>query len=92
MVISFEEKDRAEIEEAGRKLAEAFAELKRKLMEAWSEAVEPLEELAEKIKKALEKDDEHKCLLPRPPKCYAKANSPAMIVSRRRVFHCRDKC
>lgn len=55
MVISFEEKDRAAIEEAGRKLKESFAELKRKLMAAWSEAVEPLEELAEKIKKALEK-------------------------------------
>ena len=92
MVISFEEKDRAAIEEAGRNITKAFAELKRKLMEAWSEAVEPLEELAEALRKALEKVEEHKRLLRRPPKWYAKANNPAMIVSRRRVYHCRDKC
>lgn len=67
-----------------------------KLVEAWSGISERMEELAEALRKAFDevnrKIEEHKRLLRRPPKWYTKANNPAMIVSRRRVYHCRDKC
>lgn len=67
-----------------------------KLAEAWSGIFEKMEKLAEALRKAFDeankKIEEHKRLLRRPPKWYAKANNPAMIVSRRRGYHCRDKC
>lgn len=63
-----------------------------KLVEAWGGISERMEELAEALRKAFEKIEKHNRLLRRPPKWYAKANNPAMIVSRRRVYHCRDNC
>ena len=67
-----------------------------KLVEAWGGISERIEELAEALRKAFDevnkKIEKHKRLLRRPPKWYIKANIPAMIVSRRRVYHCRDKC
>lgn len=67
-----------------------------KLVEAWGGISERMEELAEALRKAFDevnrKIEEHKRLLRRPPKWYAKSNNPAMIVSRRRVYHCRDNC
>ena len=67
-----------------------------KLVEAWGGISERMEELAEALRKAFDevnrKIEEHKRLLRRPPKWYTKANNPAMIVSKRRVYHCRDKC
>ena len=67
-----------------------------KLVEAWGGISKRMEELAEALRKVFDevnrKIEEHKRLLRRPPKWYAKANNPAMIVSRRRVYHCRDKC
>lgn len=71
-------------------------ELADKLVEAWGEISESLENLAEALRKAFNeanrKNKEHKRLLRRPPKWYMKANTPAMLVSSRRVYHCRDKC
>lgn len=67
-----------------------------KLVEAWGSISERMEELAEALRKAFDevnkKIEEHKRLLRIPPKWYAKANNPAMIVSRRRAYHCRDNC
>ena len=67
-----------------------------KLAEAWEHISKRMEEMAEAFRKVLDevnmKIEEHKRLLRRPPKWYSKANNPAMIVSRRRVYHCRDKC
>lgn len=67
-----------------------------KLVEAWGGISERMEELVEALRKVFDevnrKIEEHKRLLRRAPKWYAKANNPAMIVSRRRVYHCRDKC
>ncbi len=71
-------------------------ELTDKLAEAWGGVSERMENLAEALQKAFDeanrKIEEHKRLLRRPPKWYSKANTPAMLVSRRRVYHCRDKC
>lgn len=88
----FDEATMKEINEAGRKLSEAFQETKEKLLEAWKEAVEPLQELAEAIQKAFGKIEEHKRLIRRPPKWYVKANNPAMIVNNNRLYHCRNNC
>ena len=66
-------------------------EMVDKIIEAWTPIAEQIEKLAEALRKAFEKAEEHKRLLLRPPKWYIKANIPAMIVSRRRVYHCRDK-
>ncbi len=67
-----------------------------KLVEAWGDISEKIEKLVEALRKAFDeanrKIEEHKRLLRRPPKWYSKANTPAMLVSRRRVYHCRDKC
>jgi hypothetical protein len=67
-----------------------------KLVEAWGGISERMEELAEALRKAFDevnrKIEEHKRLLRRAPKWYSKANNPAMIVSRRRAYHCRDNC
>ncbi len=67
-----------------------------KLVEAWGEISESLEKLAEALRKALNeinrKIEEHKRLLRRPPKWYAKANNPVMIVSRNKLYHCRNNC
>ena len=71
-------------------------ELADKLAEVWGDISEKMEKLTEALRKAFDeankKIEEHKRLLRIPPKWYAKANNPAMIVSRRRVYHCRDKC
>lgn len=63
-----------------------------KIIEAWTPIAEQLEKLAEVIKKAFEKIEEHERLLRRPPKWYIKANNPAMIVGKSRIFHCRNNC
>lgn len=71
-------------------------ELEDKLAEVWGGISESLEKLTEALRKLFDESNreikEHKRLLRRPPKWYVKANNPAMIVSRRRVYHCRDKC
>lgn len=71
-------------------------EFAEKLVEVWGDISEKMEKLAEALRKAFDeinrKIEEHKRLLRRPTKWYAKANNPVMIVSRRRVYHCRDKC
>lgn len=111
MVISFEEKDRAAIEDKGmtviefkrilykvadwtKRAVEAMIELIHKIAEPLTDA---FKEFAEKISSLFEdtkgwyfnlpETERHKIV-----KWYAKANNPAMIVSRRRVYRCRDKC
>lgn len=67
-----------------------------KLVEAWGGISERMEELAEALRKAFDevnrKIEEHKRLLRRPQKWYSKANSPAVIMSRRKLYHCRNNC
>lgn len=63
-----------------------------KIAEAFQNLVEALEELADKLQKVFEKIEEHERLLLRPPKWYIKANNPAMIVGKSRLFHCRNNC
>ncbi len=67
-----------------------------RIVEAWGGISERMEKLAEALRKAFDevnkKIEEHKRLLRRPPKWYAKANNPVMLVSSRRVYHCMDKC
>lgn len=71
-------------------------ELADKLTEAWGGISEKMKKLAEALRKAFDevnrKIEEHKRLLRRPPKWYAKANNPAMIVSEIRLYHCRNNC
>lgn len=71
-------------------------ELADKLAEAWGKVSERMEELAEALRKAFDevnrKIEEHKRLLRRPPKWYSKANTPAMLVSRSKLYHCRNNC
>lgn len=67
-------------------------EMVDKIIESWTQIAEQIEKLEEALRKSFEKVEEHERLLRRPPKWYAKANNPAVIVSRRRVYHCRDKC
>lgn len=71
-------------------------EMVDKIIEAWTPIAEQIEKLTEALRKAFDevnkKIEEHKRLLRRPPKWCIKANIPAMIVSRRRAHHCRDKC
>lgn len=71
-------------------------ELADKLAEAWGDISEKTEKLAEALRKAFDEADkkieEHKRLLRRPPKWYSKANSPAVIMSRRKLYHCRNNC
>lgn len=71
-------------------------ELEDKLAEVWGGISESLEKLTEALRKLFDESNreikEHNRLLRRPPKWYAKANNPAMLVSSRRVYHCRDKC
>lgn len=63
-----------------------------RISEELRKLIEPFEKLAKEIRKIFEKIEEHKRLLRRPPKWYAKANNPAMIVSRDRVYRCRNNC
>lgn len=67
-----------------------------KLVEVWGDISEKMEKLAEALRKAFDevnrKIEEHKRLLRRPPKWYSKANSPAVIMSRRKLYHCRNNC
>lgn len=67
-------------------------EVADRIIEAWGGISEAIEKLTKALQKAFEKIEEHNRLLRRPPKWYVKANNPAMIVSRRRAYHCRDKC
>lgn len=67
-------------------------EFAERIKEVWDGIAEAIEKSTEALQKSFEKIEEHKRLLRRPPKWYAKANNPAMIVSRNRVYHCRDKC
>lgn len=67
-----------------------------KLVEAWGGISERIEELVEALRKAFDevnrKIEEHKRLLRRPPKLYAKANKPAVFINRCKVHHCRNNC
>ena len=71
-------------------------ELADKLVEAWGGISERMEELAEALRKAFDevnrKIEERKRLLRRPPKWYIKANTPVAIVSRNKLYHCRNNC
>lgn len=87
-----DEKTLKEINDTMRKLEETFQELKEKLLDAWDEAIELPEKLEREIQKAFEKNEEHKRLLRRPPKWYSKVNTPAILVSRNKLYHCRNNC
>lgn len=67
-----------------------------KLAEAWGSIYERMEELAEALRKIFDevnrKIEEHKRLLRRPPKWYIKANTPAILVSKSKLYHCRNNC
>lgn len=67
-------------------------ELSDRIIEAWCSIAEAIEKLTEALWKAFEKIEEHKRLLCRPPKWYRKANSPVIIMSRRKLYHCRNNC
>ncbi|MCM1327297.1 MAG: hypothetical protein NC094_11955 [Bacteroidales bacterium] len=67
-------------------------EVAEKIIEAWEPIAERIEKLVEELKKIFEKIEEHKRLLRRPPKWYAKANNPAMLIDKNRVYHCRNNC
>lgn len=71
-------------------------EFAEKLVEVWGDISERMEELAEALRKAFDevnrKIEEHKRLLRRPPKWYIKANTPVMIASRSKLYHCRNNC
>lgn len=67
-------------------------EIADKLIEAWTPIAEQIEKLVDALRKAYEKIEEHERLLCRPPKWYRKANSPAMIVNRSKLYHCRNNC
>lgn len=67
-------------------------EIAEKIIEAWTPIAEQIEKLVEASRKAFEKIEEHERLLRRPPKWYNKANSPAMILSRNKLYHCRNNC
>lgn len=74
------------------KVGRILQEMVDKIIESWTQIAEQIEKSEEALRKSFEKVEEHKRLLRRAQKWYAKANNPAMIVSRRRVYHCRDKC
>ena len=67
-----------------------------KLVEAWGRVSERMEELAEALRKVFDevngKTEEYKRLMHRPPKWYIKANTPAILVSRNKLHHCRNNC
>lgn len=71
-------------------------EISDRIIEAWGGISESLEKLAEALRKAFDeankKIEEHKRLLRRPPKLYAKANKPAVFINRCKVHHCRNNC
>lgn len=67
-------------------------ELVDKIIEAWTPIAEHIEKLVDVLRKAFEKIEERERLLRRPPKWYIKANNPAMIVGKSRLFHCRNNC
>lgn len=67
-------------------------ELSDRIIEAWTPIAEQIEKLVDALRKAFEKIEEHERLLRRPPKWYSKANNPAAIVSRRKLYHCRNNC
>ncbi len=67
-------------------------EIAEKIIEAWTPIAEQLEKLADAIRKAFDKIEEHERFLRRPPKWYRKANNPVMIMRRNRTFHCRNNC
>lgn len=71
-------------------------EMVDKIIEAWTPIAEQIEKLTEALRKAFDeankKIEERKRLLRRPQKWYSKANSPAVIMSRRKLYHCRNNC
>lgn len=67
-------------------------ELSEKIIEAWKPIEEQIEKLLDALRKAFEKIEEHERLLRRPPKWYIKANTPTVIVSRSKLYHCRSNC
>lgn len=67
-------------------------EIADKIIETWEPIAEQIEKLADELRKAFEKIKEHERLLCRPPKWYSKANNPAMIANRSRIYHCRNNC
>lgn len=70
----------------------ALQESVNKIIEALGGVAKAIEKLTEALRKTFEKLEEHKRLLRRPPKWYTKANTPAMIVRKCRLFHCRNNC
>ena len=67
-------------------------EMVDKIIEAWTPIAEQIEKLTEAFDEANKKIEERKRLLRRPQKWYSKANSPAVIMSRRKLYHCRNNC
>ena len=67
-------------------------EMVDEIIEAWTPIAEQIEKLTEALRRAFEKIKEHEQLSCRPPKWYSKANSPAMIISRSKLYHCRNNC
>lgn len=67
-------------------------ELSEKIIEAWALIAEQIEKLADALRKALEKIEEHERLLRRPPKWYIKANTPSVLAIRNKLYHCRNNC
>ncbi len=67
-----------------------------KLAEEWGSISERMEEPTEALRKIFDevnrKIEEHKRLLRRPPKWYIKANTPAILVSKSKLYHCRNNC
>lgn len=68
------------------------------IMDAFSKAfVDPIKEIAEKLKKVIEdvsnwyqslpETERHKIV-----KYYAKANNPSVIQNRNKLYHCRNNC
>lgn len=63
-----------------------------KITTLWKEIAEQFGKLAEQLRKAFKKIEQREKQLHRPPKLYVKANNPIMVISRSRVFHCRNNC
>lgn len=74
----------------------ALQEFADKLAEAWGGIFEKMEKLAESFREVFDEVDmkieECKRLMRRPPKWYIKANTPAILVSRNKPYHCRNNC
>lgn len=78
------------IKRAVESMIELVHKIAEPLTDTFKEFAEKISSLFEDVKDwyfNLPETERHKIV-----KWYAKANNQAMIVSRRRVYHCRDKC